>query len=122
MLANLLGMQGVRTLVLEREANMYDLPRAVHFDDEIMRAFQTIGIAHRLNEKVIVNKGMRFCDYDDNLLARLATQAIPHQQWLACQLPLPSARSRAGNPASPVAQTQRAIRSQQPCQQYRTIQ
>ncbi len=68
MLANLLGMQGVRTLVLEREANMYDLPRAVHFDDEIMRAFQTIGIAHRLNEKVIVNKGMRFCDYDDNLL------------------------------------------------------
>ena len=44
-LANLLGLCGVRTLVLEREAKTYHLPRAVHFDDECMRVFQTIGLA-----------------------------------------------------------------------------
>ena len=33
MLANLLGL-GARTLVLEREASIYHLPRACHFDDE----------------------------------------------------------------------------------------
>ena len=36
-LANLLGLCGVTTLVLEREAEAYHLPRAVHFDDEVMR-------------------------------------------------------------------------------------
>ena len=46
-LANLLGLCGVRTLVLEREARTYHLPRAVHFDDECMRVFQTIGLAER---------------------------------------------------------------------------
>src|SRR5271166_3399111 len=45
MLANLLGLQGVRTLVLEREAAIYHLPRAVHFDDEVMRLLQTVGLA-----------------------------------------------------------------------------
>ena len=39
-LANLLGLKGVSTLVLERETNAYHLPRAVHFDDEVMRALR----------------------------------------------------------------------------------
>ncbi|MBL4892004.1 MAG: bifunctional 3-(3-hydroxy-phenyl)propionate/3-hydroxycinnamic acid hydroxylase [Rhizobiaceae bacterium] len=68
MMANFLGLQGIRTLVLEREPKMYDLPRAVHFDDEIMRAFQSVGISQSLSKKVIVNKGMRFCDYAGRLL------------------------------------------------------
>ena len=33
LLANLLGLQGIATVVLEREAAAYSLPRAVHFDD-----------------------------------------------------------------------------------------
>ena len=44
-LANLLGRLGVRTVVLEREAATYHLPRAVHFDDEVMRIFRGIGRA-----------------------------------------------------------------------------
>ena len=61
-LANLLGMHGHRVLVLEREAAMYHLPRAVHFDEEVMRVFQTIGLAHRVEKVVRVNPGMRFVD------------------------------------------------------------
>ncbi len=67
-LANLLSAQGACVLVLERETAMYHLPRAVHFDDEAMRVFQTVGIADDLVEQVHINPGMKFVDDDDNLL------------------------------------------------------
>ena len=44
-LANILGEYGLDVVVLEREAGVYPLPRAVHFDDEAMRVFQSIGLA-----------------------------------------------------------------------------
>src|SRR3954451_13133019 len=67
-LANLLGLCGVRTLVLEREAQTYHLPRAVHFDDECMRVFQTIGLAETILPYVILSPGMLFLDADGRLL------------------------------------------------------
>ena len=42
-------------MVLERESQEYHLPRAVHFDDESMRVFQTIGIAKALSKLIRVN-------------------------------------------------------------------
>ena len=44
LLANLLGAQGLSVLVLERDAEVYPLPRAIHFDGEVMRVFQTAGL------------------------------------------------------------------------------
>ena len=44
-LANILAGYGLDVLVLEREESVYPLPRAVHFDDEAMRVFQSIGLA-----------------------------------------------------------------------------
>ncbi|MCY4500221.1 MAG: FAD-dependent monooxygenase, partial [Alphaproteobacteria bacterium] len=41
-LANLLGRLGLRVDVFERDRTAYALPRAVHFDDEVMRVFQSI--------------------------------------------------------------------------------
>lgn len=67
-LAALLGLQGLSVLVLERESDIYDLPRAVHFDDETMRVFQWIGIADDLRDKVIINPGARFIDPDGRVL------------------------------------------------------
>ncbi|MGX4804178.1 bifunctional 3-(3-hydroxy-phenyl)propionate/3-hydroxycinnamic acid hydroxylase MhpA [Bradyrhizobium guangdongense] len=67
-LANLLGLCGVRTLVLEREARTYHLPRAVHFDDECMRVFQTIGLADAILPHVILSPGMLFLDAAGKLL------------------------------------------------------
>jgi 3-(3-hydroxy-phenyl)propionate hydroxylase len=61
-LANLLALRGVHTLVLDREADIYSLPRAVHFDGECMRTFQTIGIASELLPDLLVVPGMRFVD------------------------------------------------------------
>lgn len=61
-LANLLSLKGLTVLVLEREAAIYPLPRAIHFDGECMRLFQTLGIAEELAAQVRVSRGMKFVD------------------------------------------------------------
>jgi 3-(3-hydroxy-phenyl)propionate hydroxylase len=43
-LANLLGQAGLSVLVLEKDAAIYPLPRAIHFDGEVMRIFQAAGL------------------------------------------------------------------------------
>lgn len=50
MLANLLGQQGWSVVALERDADIYYAPRAVHFDDEIMRIFQAAGLAGAISQ------------------------------------------------------------------------
>ncbi|MET8979370.1 bifunctional 3-(3-hydroxy-phenyl)propionate/3-hydroxycinnamic acid hydroxylase [Streptomyces sp. NPDC004539] len=44
LLALLLGRHGRRVVVIERRPHAYPLPRAVHFDDEVGRIFQSVGI------------------------------------------------------------------------------
>jgi len=81
-LANLLGQRGLRVLVLDREADIYRLPRAIHFDGECMRVFQTIGIADALAPDLVVAPGMKFVAADGELLLDWArpTQIGP-QGW-----------------------------------------
>ncbi len=67
-LANLLGALGLRTLVLEREGAAYHLPRAVHFDDEVMRVFQSMGLAEAILPVTRASPGMHFVDGDGRLL------------------------------------------------------
>lgn len=47
-LANLLGRYGWSVVGLERDEDLYYAPRAVHFDDEIMRIFQFAGLADEI--------------------------------------------------------------------------
>ncbi|MDP2260582.1 MAG: bifunctional 3-(3-hydroxy-phenyl)propionate/3-hydroxycinnamic acid hydroxylase [Caulobacter sp.] len=44
-LCALLAREGVSAIAVERETEVYPLPRAAHFDHEIMRLFQKLGIA-----------------------------------------------------------------------------
>jgi len=46
--ANLAGRAGLSTLVIERDSQIFDLPRAIHFDAHIMRILQQIGLAERM--------------------------------------------------------------------------
>jgi 3-(3-hydroxy-phenyl)propionate hydroxylase len=67
-LANLLVQQGLSVAILEREAGVYHLARAGHFDAEIMRVFQSIGIAEEVESQCGITLGMRWLDADGALL------------------------------------------------------
>ncbi len=84
MLANLLGLQGISTLVLEREAAILNLPRAVHFDDEVMRLLQTVGLAQAMQPFIHVSPGMKFVDdAGRRLLDWPRSQEVGQQGWHA---------------------------------------
>jgi 3-(3-hydroxy-phenyl)propionate hydroxylase len=67
-LACLLADAGLSVLVLKRDAEVYRLPRAVHFDDEVMRVFQTLGLADRVLPHTHVSPGMHFVDTGRRLI------------------------------------------------------
>ena len=67
-LANLLAMHGFSILIVDREKSFYPLPRAVHFDDEIMRVFQTIGITKEFLKYTIINKGTKFVNSKEKVI------------------------------------------------------
>lgn len=83
-LAALLGQAGVSVIVFEKEAEPYPLPRAVHFDGEVMRVFQAVGIAERLEPLLLVNRGMRFVNVDGEVLIDWPRpQAVGPHGWHA---------------------------------------
>ena len=81
-LANLLALRGLSVLVLEREAQVYGLPRAIHFDGECMRVFQAIGITEALWPQLFVSPGMKFVDADGRVLIDWSRpQTLGPQGW-----------------------------------------
>ncbi|BBX94942.1 bifunctional 3-(3-hydroxy-phenyl)propionate/3-hydroxycinnamic acid hydroxylase [Mycobacterium lacus] len=71
-LANILGLQGVRTLVVEERASLIDYPRGVGLDDEALRTFQSIGLVDRVLPHTVPNQILRFVDARRRLLAEMA--------------------------------------------------
>lgn len=67
-LANLLVKKGLTVLVIEREPHILQLPRAIRFDAECMRVFQSIGISTQLEQELSAGPGMKFVDADGNLM------------------------------------------------------
>ncbi len=69
LLANLLGQAGLEVGVFEREREIYNLPRAVHFDGEVMRIFQAVGLAERIEAATRTSsKGMHFVNAEGQTL------------------------------------------------------
>jgi 3-(3-hydroxy-phenyl)propionate hydroxylase len=56
-LGNLLGQTGLAVAIFEREADIYPLPRAIHFDGEVMRVFETAGL--RAEVEAISRPGLK---------------------------------------------------------------
>ena len=71
-LANILGLQGVRTLVVEERDTLIDYPRGVGLDDEALRTFQSIGLVDRVLPHTVPNQILRFFDANRRLLAEMA--------------------------------------------------
>src|SRR5437870_1423265 len=72
MLANLLGLHGLRVRVFEAGAELIDYPRGVGMDDETLRAFQTAGLVDAVLPHTIPHQLLVFVDAKHRDLARLA--------------------------------------------------
>ena len=76
--AIMLGQRGIRCLVLERWPEVYPLPRAVHFDDEVFRIFADMGLADEVAEISRPIPGMRLTDPKHRVLAEFNRDATEH--------------------------------------------
>ncbi|MCX7227588.1 MAG: bifunctional 3-(3-hydroxy-phenyl)propionate/3-hydroxycinnamic acid hydroxylase [Burkholderiales bacterium] len=76
-LANQLGAAGLDVVVIERDARVFPLPRAIHFDGETMRVFQSLGLRAEVESiSRPGTKGMHFVNAEDRvLMVRAGTAA-----------------------------------------------
>lgn len=80
-MAALLARRGVSVIAVERDTVVYPLPRAVHFDHEIMRLFQQLGIADEVARHAIANPGYEFRAADGQLLMSFPAEAETASGW-----------------------------------------
>jgi 3-(3-hydroxy-phenyl)propionate hydroxylase len=76
-LANILGLHGVRTIVIDQRDRLIDYPRGVGLDDESLRAFQSIGMVDRVLPHTNPNQIMRFVNGKGRVLAEIAPSDQP---------------------------------------------
>jgi 2-polyprenyl-6-methoxyphenol hydroxylase-like FAD-dependent oxidoreductase len=67
--ANLLGVYGISTLVVDREPDVVEYPRAVGIDDESLRTFQATGLAAGILRQTIQNVPLKLIDAAGRCLA-----------------------------------------------------
>jgi 2-polyprenyl-6-methoxyphenol hydroxylase-like FAD-dependent oxidoreductase len=77
--AALLARQGHRVEVYERFADLYDLPRAVYFDDEIMQVWQALGVAGELD--VLPVSTYHWFGADGEPILRMEHPAVGPSGW-----------------------------------------
>lgn len=75
--ALLLARRGVRTLVLERRAEPYALPRAVHLDDEVHRVLQAAGVGEAFARISRPAAGLQLLDANHRPFATFARAPGP---------------------------------------------
>ena len=75
--AILLARRGIASLIIERHAEPYGLPRAVHIDDEVFRALQDVGIAEEFAAVSRPFPGMRLLDASYRTMAEFARSTEP---------------------------------------------
>jgi 3-(3-hydroxy-phenyl)propionate hydroxylase len=69
--ACLLGLQGISTLVVEKQRTIYDKPRAVSIDHEVARILQNIGVGEELKAHIAPFTASEYFGVDGQLIKRL---------------------------------------------------
>ncbi|WP_018599564.1 bifunctional 3-(3-hydroxy-phenyl)propionate/3-hydroxycinnamic acid hydroxylase [Mycobacterium sp. 155] len=62
--ANLLGQLGLNVVVIERDPDIYSRARAISTDEEVLRVWQSIGLAERLQQDMLPDRPVAFVDAD----------------------------------------------------------
>ena len=76
--AALLGAQGLEVAVIERMAGVYDKPRAITADHEVMRVMQFAGIAEELGAHIRPHPGTQYLGVDGNTIKQTDVVAPPY--------------------------------------------
>jgi 3-(3-hydroxy-phenyl)propionate hydroxylase len=81
-LAALLAEHGVRVIAVERDAEVYRLPRAAHFDAEILRVLQRLGVAEAVLAEARPLKAYEFRNGEGEILLRFEfAHALAPSGW-----------------------------------------
>lgn len=76
--AGLLGARGLRTYVCDKQRAVYDKPRAISLDHEIIRLFQQMGVAKRIKPFVEPFTDSVYYGVDGQVIKRMSTVAPPY--------------------------------------------
>lgn len=76
--AGLLGAQGIRTYVCDRSHEVYDKPRAISLDHEIIRLFQQMGVAKKIKPYLEPFTDSVYYGVDGQVIKRMSTVAPPY--------------------------------------------
>lgn len=76
--AGLLGAAGVKTLVCDRLGDVYDKPRAIALDHEIIRLFQSMGVAKAIKPYTEPFTDSVYYGVDGQVIKRMSTVAPPY--------------------------------------------
>src|SRR5580704_9290996 len=85
-LAGLLGKRGLKVLVLERDQQVFPLPRAAHVDHTGLRTWQELDLLDRFLPAMQANLGLDFLTAHGDLLARIpgdqsSTSGLPTSMY-----------------------------------------
>lgn len=75
MVANLLGLAGVKVTVLERNEGLLGLPRAIAYDAETLRLFALAGLLGQLAPRLLQNPPVRYLNEHGKVLLAINTPA-----------------------------------------------
>lgn len=78
--AGLLGLRGLRVYVCERLQDVYQIPRAIALDHEIMRVFQQLGVVEAVAPFTEPFSNSEFYGVDGQLIRRMTMLAPPYPQ------------------------------------------
>lgn len=76
-LSALLAARGVRVLAVDAAADIFNLPRAIGLDQEVMRAFQEFGVADSLAEATSPYRPTEYRTADGEVIRRFESQEPP---------------------------------------------
>jgi 3-(3-hydroxy-phenyl)propionate hydroxylase len=76
-LANILGKHGLSVAVIERMSGIFDRPRAINIDHEVMRILQSVGIADEVDAICSPHTGTEFRGIDNRLIKLFAPPKQP---------------------------------------------
>jgi 2-polyprenyl-6-methoxyphenol hydroxylase-like FAD-dependent oxidoreductase len=80
-MAAMLAGRGHRVVVYERFAEMYRLPRAVYFDDEIMQVWQALGIVDELADDLLPVSTYDWFGADGKLILKMELPSPALSGW-----------------------------------------